>query len=109
MSEWTMTAPYQYRARHYQALEPDATDTMRSDEDEVASYTTSGIATNAESGTDSITTPINEDMYRERSKLFDDIANKSLHPSEITLMIQKFEKQKDIPFVRTYLLGQAVP
>lgn len=48
------------------------------------------------------------EMFQERAKLYDDIANKSLHPSETELMIRKFRRSEDIPFYRFYHAGRPV-
>lgn len=48
------------------------------------------------------------DMFTERSRGFDDMANKHLRSSDTALMITSFEKQTDIQFSRTYILGHPI-
>ncbi|KAK4549175.1 hypothetical protein LTR36_007633 [Oleoguttula mirabilis] len=47
-------------------------------------------------------------MFTERSRGFDDMANKHLRSSDTALMIRSFEKQTDIQFARTYRLGHPI-
>ncbi|KAK5125215.1 hypothetical protein LTR85_000891 [Meristemomyces frigidus] len=47
-------------------------------------------------------------LFTERSRGFDDMANKHLHSSDLALMIKSFEKQTDVNFSRTYVLGNPI-
>lgn len=48
------------------------------------------------------------DMPQQRSRGFDEFAEKQLLPEETALMIRKFERAADLRFSRTYQLGTAV-
>ncbi|KAK1077307.1 hypothetical protein LTR33_008197 [Friedmanniomyces endolithicus] len=90
-----------------ESVDDVADDEIRSIADSTASRSVD-LSSNGEMGISNLLAAKDSDVFLERSRIFDDIANKHLQPSETDLMIQKFRRQIDIPFSRAYRFGQAL-
>jgi len=69
-------------------LDDVADDEIRSIADSTASRSVE-LSSNGELGVSNLLAAKDSDVFLERSRIFDDIANKHLQPSETDLMIQK--------------------
>ncbi len=71
-----------------ESVDDVADDEIRSIADSTASRSVD-LSSNGEMGISNLLAAKDSDVFLERSRIFDDIANKHLQPSETDLMIQK--------------------
>ncbi|KAK0278706.1 hypothetical protein LTR35_008970 [Friedmanniomyces endolithicus] len=104
---WRRSRGYVDIEHEDESVDDVADDEIRSIADSAASRRLD-LSSNGEMGISNLLAAKDSDVFLERSRIFDDIANKHLQPSETDLMIQKFRRQIDIPFSRAYRFGQAL-